>query len=322
MKANKLFIALFTSASLIISCNESVDLLTDGAQTGGFVDVTNKALGYVVGNPGPYTVEFLARQTTSSIESIELHKSFTSTQKYIDVDDNNKEKDTTFVSNEVLDRTINITEEHDHFITTTYDYSELIADLTINNLGGTNEPLPVSDLDLTIGDSWNFRVVVNMKDGRTLEQGYTFSFSVSTRYAGIYKVDYAEYYRIGVPRPDVAWPETFTIKSIDAKTYQILEYFGPFAANTLYFQIDNGAISYPAEWPAGTAQLGNGQPLITCESNPADMADVYCDDSNLVIDDYDGAGADLLVMSYGYLTSGTTADGPRTMYCELIKVVE
>uniref|UniRef100_UPI0037848390 hypothetical protein n=1 Tax=Flavobacterium sp. TaxID=239 RepID=UPI0037848390 len=65
---------------------------------------------------------------------------------------------------------------------------------------------------------------------------------------------------------------------------------------------------------------GNGQPFITCLTNPADMAPVYCGTSNFVVRD-DVEGKDRLVMSFGYYT-GSGAVGPRVFYQVLEKIVE
>ncbi len=109
------------------------------------------------------------------------------------------------------------------------------------------------------------------------------------------------------------------IQSVDAITYKVLEYMGPFDGNEWYFQVDPVTldITYPAEWN-GVAQTGNGNPFIDCTTNPADFAAMGLDCINKVVLD-DVNGKDKLFMTYGYYTTGS---GPRTFYHELEKIVE
>jgi hypothetical protein len=165
--------------------------------------------------------------------------------------------------------------------------------------------------------------VINKADGTSVEASYKVAFTVSTRYAGKYATLDADYYRIGVLTYTEAsgfYPDELIIESVDAITYKVLEYIGVFNGNEWYFQIEDGVISYPLEYPAGTTQLLNDQPLITCESNPADMVNIPCDpaETNIVIND-DVEGKDQLIMSVGYYTGGS---GPREFYQVLEKIVD
>jgi hypothetical protein len=97
----------------------------------------------------------------------------------------------------------------------------------------------------------------------------------------------------------------------------VVEYIGPFDGNTWYFQVNDGVISYPLEW-AGAAQLLNGQPLITCQTNPNDLINVCGEPgANTVVND-DVEGKDQLIMALGYYTAGS---GPRQFYQVLEKNV-
>jgi hypothetical protein len=178
-----------------VACNESEDLVTDGAQIGGLIDASSTSLNYVVGNPdGPYTMEFFVHQGKTSVKSMKLYKSFTSTVKYTEmVEGEEVEKDTTFTSNEVLDRTIDITEAGNHFTSTDYTLTELIEGLEVASLTSEAKPLPADDTQYQIGDKWIFRIETIMDDDRVFEQSYTVSIGVSTRYAGKYKAIAAEY---------------------------------------------------------------------------------------------------------------------------------
>ena len=199
----------------------------------------------------------------------------------------------------------------DNMVNMSFSYTDLISGLTV---GG--EPLPANETELNIGDFWNLRVESVMDDGAAIQQKSPVKMTVSSRYAGTYTVAVGEYYRIGVPRPDVAWPSTMVIESVNATTYRQVEYFGPFNGNVLYFTIIDGVIDYPAEFD-GEAQMGNDLPLITCTRDAASMTNVHCETSNVVVDD-DAGGEDKLIMSYGYIADS----GPREMYQELVKIVE
>lgn len=320
---NSIFFSLVMLLSVVVACNDSDDLLTENAKEGGLLTATSQSLNYVVGNPdGPYTLEFFVNQGNEKIKSIRLYKSFTSTVTYTEtVDGKEVEKSKTLVSNEVLDRTLPVTETKNHYVSASYTLDDLIGNLSIANLAGEVKPLPENDGLYQIGDKWVFRIESVLDDDRVVQQGYTISVSVSTRYAGKYRAVAAEYYRIGVLTYTVAdWPAETVIESVDATTYRVLEYFGAaaFTGNEYYFQIVDGVITYPAKTPTGEDQTGNDQPFITCQSNPVDMAPVHCESSNKVIND-DVNGKDRLIMSFGYYTAGS---GPRTFYQVLEKIVE
>lgn len=322
MKLNKIFCFL-TIGILAIACNESDDLVTKDAKEGGLLNASSLSLNYVVGNPeGPYEMEFKVNQGNEKIKTLRLYKSFTTTVKYtVLVGGKEVERDSTFVSNEVLDRTLTVTESNNHYVAPSYTFDELISGLSVASLDAGVEPLSNNDGDYQIGDKWVFRVEATMEDGSIVQQAAPVAISVSTRYAGKYKAISAEYYRLGVPTYTGAdWPAVTQIESVDATTYRVVEYLGPavFTGNTYYFQIINGVITYPDETPSGDAQTGNSQPFITCQSNPVDMSKVHCGESNIVIND-DATGKDRLIMSFGYYTPGS---GPRTFYQVLEKIVE
>lgn len=307
MKQKILNIFILSVFMMAISCNKSEDLVTGNAAEGGLLETSSTALMYVVGSTGTYSFDLFVNQSKNSatnVSSILIYKSFYS-------------QDTAKGgwSNEVLAETITISNSESHYVNTSeYTFANLIEGLTIDG-----EAIPNTDTKLNIGDFWRFRVVSQLSNGKAYEQAFKVDLTVSTRYAGEYKTIEAEYFRLGVLTYTTAdWPAVIVIQSIDAITYKQLEYWGPFDGNQLYFQIDvDGNITYPAEWD-GVAQTGNGQPLITCTTNPGDMTEVRCDESNYVQND-DVNGKDRLYMSFGYYTSGS---GPRAFYQALEKIVE
>lgn len=324
MNLNKIFYGMLITGLVLASCNESEDLVTEDAKEGGLLTSTSNSLNYVVGNPdGPYTMEFYVHQLKKErIAKINLYKSFTSTVKYTVMKDGEEVvKDTTFVSNEILDHTIDIATAENQYVSANYTLTQLIEGLTVNSMSGPAAPLSDDDLTYNIGDKWVFRVETVLENGRVVQQAAPVSVSVSTRYAGKYKAVQAAYYRLGVETGVTSdWPEETVIESVDPSTYRVVEYFGMFEGNEFYFQIDvNGNITYPAKTPTGEDQTGNGQPFLICQDmTPDDQAKVNCGNSNYVVNNDDN-GKDRLIMSFGYNTPGS---GPRTFYQVLEKIVE
>lgn len=308
MKKIKFLVLSVLVMSAFMSCvDDDNDELTGGALTGGLVNLTNPSVGYVVGNNATYTLFGTVLQTTNATTNIDVYKSFTSV--------------TDGTSEEVFHTSIPISnttpgETADFSFSVTYE--DLIAGLTLNG-----SPLPASDGELNIGDGWTIRFLSTTSDGGEVMNSSTALISVGTRFAGKYATVEALYYRINVlTYTEADWPDVTEIQSVDATTYRVVEYFGAFNGNEWYFQIDeNDKISYPDETPDGDAQTGNGQPLVTCQSNPSYFADdgLPCGaDANVVVRD-DVAGKDRLYMTYGYFTSGS---GPRTFWQVMEKIPE
>ncbi|WP_209402004.1 hypothetical protein [Pseudozobellia sp. WGM2] len=281
--------------------NEAITIASEG----GALSV-GSSLGYVVGSEGPTTSRASFIQGDVKTTKVEVYKSFESPT------------DTT-KSDEILFRTFDISEQGEGaqvVIDLPFDYQDLAEGLTLDK-----GSLPDEDSGLNIGDFWTLRYVSTTSNGTIVENSVSTKVSVSTRFAGKYAVNTGVYYRIGVLRDDVAFPDEMTIESVDATTYRIVDYFGAFEGNELFFQIDaDGIITYPENKPNGDAQVGNGEPLITCTSSPNNMTNVPCgaSESNFVQQD-DVNGEDVLFMTFGYLTAGS---GPREFYQVLEKIVD
>jgi hypothetical protein len=310
MKKIKYILILLLAFAGMTSCEEENDLLTEDKNVGGLVRINDELVGYVVGNGNTYkyTASFSVFQSEVKTEKIDIYKSFTNT-------DGKK-------SNEVLFRTINLSTSGSgtrEVKEITFTYDELIADLKIE--GG---PIPSDDTKLNIGDAWTLRYVSKITTGKFHTNYKSTKVSVGTRFAGKYRVLDAQYYRIGVIRPDVTDPfigKTINIESINSTLYRLNEYFGPFDSatekNELYFTIDpTDKITYPSNKPDGSGQTGNSQPLMTCESQPNEMTNVKCATSNFVTRD-DISGKDKLTMSFGYLNA---PGAPREFYQVLQKL--
>ena len=303
MKKFKIFAFLMLGLISINSCNDpliddSTDDLTGNNNIGGLVNLNNAAIGYVVGNDATYTASGTIYQGKVQTTSIDIYKSFTSSETG---DSSNKILLTTIpIDNTTVGETVSF-----NF---SFKYEDLIKDLT---LGGS--PLPTDDSQLNIGDFWSLSYVAKTSTGEVHENSSITKVSVGTRFAGIYRTIDALYYRIGVLTYTTGdWPTEITIESVDATTYRVVEYFGAFSGNEWYFQIDsNDKITYPDNTPSGDPQVGNGNPLITCETNPTDFANdgLPCGSSSNFVERDNVNGADKLYMTFGYYTAGS---GPRT----------
>ena len=325
MKINKILSILLFSLLFIPACDKSEFEIKE--VEGGLVDLLSLSTNYVVGNSGPYTNSFKVYQGTVKTTKVEVYKSFHTTVAAPTADDTTATAPA--VSNEVLFKTFDIANTDENTVIS-FDYylNDLIDGLTVDG-----NSLPANDGEYQIGDYWEFRVVSYTSDSRSVVQNKTAKTTVATRFAGKYKPVSCAYGRYTGSVEwfyfTSDWPSETIIESVDAITYKVLEYFGPaaFDGNEWYFQVDPVTlkITYPAEWN-GEAQTGNGQPFITCETNPADFAilaadrpdDIHCDDTNYVILD-DVNGKDQLEMTFGYYTSGS---GPRVFHQLLEKIVE
>ena len=307
MKKFKLLVLSVLTVFALTSCvDDDNDELTGDASTGGLLLLNNPAVGYVVGNNATYTLSADAQQGRIATTSVSIYKSFTSV--------------TDGTTEEILHATIpvsNTTVGETGTISFSVTYEDLIAGLTLN--GSSLSP---NDGDLNIGDFWQLRYESTLTNGDVFMNSASSKISVGTRFAGKYAVVEHVYYRIGVLRDDVGWPDEMSVESVDAITYRMVEYFGAFDGNEWYFIIDeNDYISYPAETPDGDAQTGNGEPFISCQTHPQELTNVPCGSgTNIVVRD-DVSGKDTLYMTFGYLT-GNTPGNSREFYQVLEKIPE
>lgn len=316
MKAIYRILSLLAITAITFSCNESEDLVTADAQEGGLVEPSSTALNYVVGNTGPYALEmFLNQRADVAIQEISIYNTFSGTE--ILADQNGDDSVGTYTTNSVLLKTVPVTITTAGFVSPEVSYDELIAGLVTTRAGSPG--LPSSDGDLQIGDRWTLSFEFKLADGRTVDAAFNVNLAVSTRFAGTYNITAKQYWRIGVNRSDLdaLWPATLAIGSVDAVSYEQIEWCGPFNGNTLFFQIDPATlvISYPLEFK-GVAQVINDVALATCADNAADLVNIQCGSSNFAVEAADGK--DVMTMSYGYVTPGS---GPREFYQVLVKAL-
>ena len=300
---NKIFI-IFASVILIIGACIKPDNIAPMSEEGGLLEVLTPSLNYVVGENVPYGVEFRVFQGEILTTKVEVMLSFHTTDT-LDVE---------HISNEILFKTIDVTETITHLQTFDVTFDELVVGLEIDGVA-----IPTADADYTIGDYWELRLLSTTSDGNVHENYRRIQMAISTRFAGTYLVVAGDYFRIGVDNgPDFQVGGEVTIKSVDATTYEWFEWgaLSGWGGNTLYFQIDavTSAITYPPD------QVLNGEPVTNPIDNPGDLTNVIpiagANINTAIRDDVDGK--DQLNMVHGYYTGGS---GPREFYFLLQKVV-
>jgi hypothetical protein len=346
MKILKILAILALPLVILQSCDKSE--LEVKATEGALIEIKSPSLNYVVGNPGPYTGSVRIYQGTVKATQIDIYATFYTSRVDTVVETDSEgaitksEITTELVSNTVLFKTITPSSTDQNTISSfSFTFDELASPLTIEteNIPAVNtdnsyvinkgavvndlgKSLSMNDGDYFIGDKWELAYKVTTSDGREIYQNKPTNVTVATRYAGKYIIASSAYYRIGEPSIGLWDGEEALIESIDAKTYRWTDWGAPYGWESngnvgLYFQIEGGVVTYPAEW-GGAAQTINGQPLITCALNPTDLTNVSCGSSNIVIND-DVNGEDQLLLVHGYFTAGS---GAREFDFVLVKVVE
>jgi hypothetical protein len=304
MKKIAYLLIMITTLGVVSCTDDNNDTLTGNKNEGGLITVKKTLVPYVVGNGNDfqYATDISAFQGRVKVTSIDIYKTFTNVSGQ--------------TSNSVLLKSITLPNENQvENQTITFTFNELRAGLTINGA-----PLSTNDASLAIGDFWTLKYVTKTSKGTEVVNLTTTKVAVGTRFAGTYKCITGQYWRIGVlSATESSWPAATTIESVNSTTYRVVNYFGLFSGNEFYFTMDsNDIISYPPTTPAGVGQSGNGQPFITCQSNPGDMTQVNCNNSNYATRDNVG-GKDRLYMSFGYYTPNS---GPRAFYQVMEKIVD
>ena len=306
MKKFIIYSLAFIAAISFTSCVADNDELTDGAKTGGLLQINNALVGYVVGNglTTPYSASFTVFQGNVQTTQVDIYKVFKSS--------------VLGTSNEVLLKTVTVpASPQSQTVNFTFTYNDLIAGLLVSG-----NPLPASDGSLNIGDAWTLKYVSKTSEGNLNLNASTTKVAVGTRFAGTYRVIQGEYWRINVRRLDVVWTgQLRTIESVNATTYKFLDYAGPFvgATNSHFFTISTTDVVRTPVTYGGVAQLLNGLPVINCEDTPALIPNAcgFSTIQNTIVRD-NVNGKDRIYRTYGY----RAATGSREFYEVLEKVVE
>ncbi len=130
MKIIKILSVLFLSLLVLPGCDESESLVT-GVE-GGFIELKDPSINYIVGNNGPYSCSFRIYQGTVKTVKIEVLKSFHTMVPAPTLDDSLATELAS--SDEVLFKTFDITDLNQNSIESfDFNFSELVADLTIED---------------------------------------------------------------------------------------------------------------------------------------------------------------------------------------------
>lgn len=167
----KVFLLIFTVLGLMFSsCNESEDLVTKDATTGGLVTPTS-SVPYKLGATPVVNISMDVPQGPG-IVSVEVYN------QYFDAVAGTE-------SNQVLMKTIdmasaNATEDASKAFTV--NYTELSKGITINGA-----PLPADEALLPIGNNWLLTYVSVLGDGRKVLNNASTNIAVANKYAGFYQ---------------------------------------------------------------------------------------------------------------------------------------
>src|SRR5687768_3048429 len=132
--------ALLLSAGLFHSCEEPEALVTTNAKEGGLITPVSAGINYVVGGTSTLDIDIEVLQGPK-VSSVDVYKRFYSVAEGA-------------WTNEVLSKTIEVSEATNVTKTLNENYASLISGLQLEGA-----PLPASETDLGIGDYWELRFV-------------------------------------------------------------------------------------------------------------------------------------------------------------------
>lgn len=175
MKSNiKVFLLIFTVLGLMFSsCNESEDLVTKDAKTGGIVYPTRN-IAYLL-NATPKVSIALNVPQGNGVQSVKVYN------QYIGKSD-------TTESNVVLMKTIDVSSSNlteDAAKDYTLVYADLIKGLTIDG-----KPLPANENALPLGDEFVLTYISVLSDGREAVNNYDTKIAIANQWTGSYTMNY------------------------------------------------------------------------------------------------------------------------------------
>lgn len=300
----KLILTLFVSTMIFSCVDDDNDELTGNAAVGGYVDVGNPLISYVVGSGNTYAAAGSVFQGNVQTPVINVYNTFTDNM-------------TGESSNRTLLKTIQISDVNlgsSSQFDLTFTYEELIAGLTLNG-----SPLPANDGGLNIGDFWILEYESTTSEGTTHNNSAATKVAVGTRYAGIYTVVESEYWNSGGFIGNWTGGDRI-IESVDATTYRHvgLAYWDD---NEFFFSVDNdtNVITAFDKDLEDADLLLNGSPVMTCTGGTGAFESVTCDGSTSRAIPDDVNGEDVLEFTIGYFRGvGAT----REFFERLVKQVD
>jgi len=286
-----LFLSLFVIA-FVASCDDSTliddseDILSGNAITGGLINVGNPLISYVVGSGNTYTASGQIKQGSVATTAVDVYKSFTDVVS----------GDT---SDKVLLTSVPVTDTNPGDVVNfsfDFTYESLSSGLTVN--GG---PLPSDDGGLNIADAWTLEYRAVTSEGDNVVNANTTKVAVGTRYAGIYTVVESAYWNSGALQGG-NWNDTDrVIESVDATLYRHagLAYWDD---NEFFFTVDNttGYITVLDVDLEGNELLLNTSPAMTCDGGTGAFESLTCDATTSFALPDDVGGEDQLTFTVGY----------------------
>ena len=300
----KLILTLFVSTMIFSCVDDDNDELTGNAAVGGYVDVGNPLISYVVGSGNTYAAAGAVFQGEVTTGLINVYNTFTDNMT------GQSSNRTLLKTIQVSDLSIGSTAQFD----LTFTYEELIAGLTL-----AGSPLPTDDGGLNIGDFWILEYESETSEGNTHNNSSTTKVAVGTRYAGIYSVVESEYWNSGNFIGNWSGGDRI-IESVDATTYRHvgLAYWDD---NEFFFSVDNDTnviTAFDKDLEDGDLLL-NGSPVMTCTGGTGAFESVTCDGSTSRAIPDDVNGEDVLEFTIGYFRGvGAT----REFFERLVKQVD
>lgn len=307
----KKFLVLLSILSLFVGCNKDDNPVDDGAKEGGLFEVLTSAIIYNLGDmdkSNSINLKFY-QGAGDKIKQINMYQQFFTT---------NEEGDP--ISSELkLFKSVDVSAySQPGYITTNVSFLDLAKSTILNGAA-----IDTIDTDLKSGFYWEISYKAIMEDGREVSSGNKKTIFVNAKFAGNYDIVVKKYYRIGVLRDDLDadWESSTNISALNATTYILGDYIGPFpGAGVVIFSIeDDGSdvlpLKYYKTYPGYGALLINGQPMAICPDDAGNLSNVGCNPDQNILKRGAG-GKDTLIMSFGYVTPGS---GPREFYQKLIK---
>ena len=176
MKSNiKVFLMIFTAVGFLLfnACNESEDLVTKDAKTGGLVVPTGN-IAYLL-NATPTVSVALSALQGPGIQSIEVYNQYIANSEGTE-------------SNVALMKTIDVASSNSA-AEVAKDYKLVYADL-IKGLTIGGKALPADESALPLGDYFTLSYVSVMADGRKVLNNATTKISIANQWTGSYLMSY------------------------------------------------------------------------------------------------------------------------------------
>ena len=306
IKIKNLIFVLFIT--LLAGCSVNENPISKNAKEGGLIEVKTGTVVYFLNTMDedyPVELKYYQGQGTD-ISTIDVYRQFYT------LDDTGG----VVSSPKTLFKTIDLTgNKTSGYITYNASFQELADGTTINGV-----LIPQSDDLLKPGFYWELTYDIKMEDGRHLKVNANTVF-INSRFAGVYNVIEAEYYRINVLTYDLTdWPTEVTVTALNANTFKMEAPCEPFGSNNVYFTIDDatGAVQVLKSY-AGNTLFINGLPFATCSTEPGAFNSVPCDGSNIAIKV--PSTKDTIKITYAYVNGPTDAgaDGSREFWQVMVK---